>query len=84
LEDGDGESSCLSRARLCLGNNVVAFHDRNDGTLLDRRRTLKTAKKNTFRIYHVISVDYSPISIDSTKELWLQVHVIKAKRAVID
>jgi len=81
LKDGDGKSSCLSRARLRLGNNIVAFHDRNDSTLLNGRRTLKTAKKIHGRRHYIISVDHSPISIDSTKEFWLQVHVIKAKRA---
>jgi len=41
----------------------------------------KLQKKIHVRRHHIISVNHSPVSIDSTKEFWLQVHVIKAKRA---
>jgi hypothetical protein len=42
LKDGDGECGGLSSTGLGLGNDIVTFHDGDDGTLLDGRRTLET------------------------------------------
>jgi hypothetical protein len=35
LENGDGEGGGFTRSGLSLGNNVSAFGDREDGSLLD-------------------------------------------------
>lgn len=45
LEDGNGERSRLSSARLGLGDDIVAFDDGNDSALLDSRGSLETGCK---------------------------------------
>lgn len=46
LQDGDGESTGLASTRLCLGNGIMALHNRDDGTLLDGGRPLETVTCN--------------------------------------
>lgn len=42
LENGDGESRCLSSTGLGLSDDIVALDNRDDGTLLNGRRALET------------------------------------------
>jgi len=77
LEDGDGECGCLSSAGLGLSDDIVTLDDRDDGTLLNGRGPLETVLIVNTQYTETIK-NYSPIGVNATKQLGLQIHVIEA------
>jgi hypothetical protein len=77
LEDGDGECGCLSSAGLGLSDDIVTLDDRDDGTLLNGRGPLETVLVVNTQYTETIK-NYSPIGVNATKQLGLQIHVIEA------
>ena len=76
LENGNGEGGGFAGAGLGLCDDIMTLHHGDDSTLLDGGRSLETA---------VLSrrgdggwKKHSPVCIDPTEELRLQIHVIEA------
>lgn len=83
LEDGDGKGRSLASTGLGLGDDIVTLDDRDDCTLLDSGRTLKTAKENPSKTIAQPARPNVPISIDTTKKFCLEIHVVEAGSEMI-
>jgi hypothetical protein len=76
LKDGDGKSSSLASSGLGLGNDIVSLDDGDNSTLLYSRGALETVmRKHKIIVGRTVN---SPVGVDTTKQLRLQVHVIEA------
>jgi hypothetical protein len=79
LEDGNGKGGGLASTRLGLRNDVVSFHDGDNGTLLDGRGAFETGYFQSNSTLSLTSrFSHSPVSIDASEEFRLQLHIIEA------
>jgi len=79
LKNGDGKCGGLASARLCLRNDIVAFYNRYNCTLLNSGRTLKTWGRSVL-LYEEYRRGHKglPVGVNTTEKLRFEIHIIKA------
>lgn len=77
LENRNGECGGLASTRLGLRNDVVPLYDGDNGSLLNGRRALETGLFSAPLAIADLE-KHSPVGIDTTEELRLEFHIVKA------
>ena len=70
LEDGDRKGCGLAGTGLGLSDDIVTLDDRDNRTLLDGGRTLKTRGGKTSEMIVGVTQSSAPVSVDTAEKFW--------------